>query len=156
MSVTLMTTSTPRAADEENHFPAHYSEADQMARFSSTGGCRHNNGSDKVTLLARYIMILHNFAMFNVGQGCIILGQCQGCHHLLGLHVLIPRGCIFCWHRLVGVSPIFCSEEVGECLARHHPSRLSTRIPGNPVVRGIRVLATNSFEGEEINKETIP
>ena len=43
MSVTLMKTSTPRAGDEENRFPAHYSEADQMARFSSTGGCRCNN-----------------------------------------------------------------------------------------------------------------
>ena len=59
MSVTLMKTSTPRAADEENHFPTHYSEADQMARFSCTGGCRYNNGSDRVTLLAMYIMVLH-------------------------------------------------------------------------------------------------
>ena len=60
MSVTLMTTSTPRAGDEENRFPAHYSEADQMARLSSTGGCRYNNGSDMITLLAMHIMILHN------------------------------------------------------------------------------------------------
>ena len=59
MSVTLMTISTPRVGDEENRFPAHYSEADQMARFSSTGGCRYNNGSDRVTLLVMYIMILH-------------------------------------------------------------------------------------------------
>ena len=59
MSVTLMTTVTPRAGDEENRFPAHYGEADQMARFSSIGGCRYNNGSDRVTLLAMYIMILH-------------------------------------------------------------------------------------------------
>ena len=59
MSVMLVTASTPRAGDEENHFPAHYSEADQMARFSSTGGRRYNNGSDRVTLLAMYIMILH-------------------------------------------------------------------------------------------------
>ena len=59
MSVTLMTTSTPRAGDEENRFPAHYSEAGRMARFSSTGGCRYNNGSGRVTLLAMYIMILH-------------------------------------------------------------------------------------------------
>ena len=59
MSVTLMTTSTPRAGDEENHLSAHYSEADQMARFSSTGDCRYNNGIDRVTLLAMYIMILH-------------------------------------------------------------------------------------------------
>ena len=59
MSVTLMTTLTPRAGDEENRFPAHYSEADQMARFSSTGDCRYNNGIDRVTLLAMYIMILH-------------------------------------------------------------------------------------------------
>ena len=55
MSVTLMTTVTPRAGDEENRFLAHYSEADQMARFSSTGGCRYNNGSDRVTLLVIYI-----------------------------------------------------------------------------------------------------
>ena len=59
MSVTLMTTSTPIAGDEENRFPAYYSEADQMARFSSTGGCRYNNSSDRVTLLAMYIMALH-------------------------------------------------------------------------------------------------
>ena len=59
MSVTLMTTSTPRAGDEENRFPTHYGEADQMARFSSIGGCRYNNDSDRVTLLAMYIMILH-------------------------------------------------------------------------------------------------
>ena len=52
MSVTLMKTSTPRAGDEENHFPAHYSEADQMARFSSTGGCRYNNSSSRVTLFS--------------------------------------------------------------------------------------------------------
>ena len=59
MSVMLMKTSTPRAGDEENRFPAHYSEADQMARFSSTGGCRYNNGKDMIALLAMYIMILH-------------------------------------------------------------------------------------------------
>ena len=59
MSVTLMTTSTPRVGDEENHFPAHYSEVDQMARFSSTGGCRYNSGKDMIALLAMYIMILH-------------------------------------------------------------------------------------------------
>ena len=37
-------------------------------------------------------------------------------------------------------------------------SRLPTRITGNPVVRGLKVLATicKSFEGEEINKESIP
>ena len=54
------------------------------------------------------------------------------------------------------VSPILCSEEVGECLARRLPSRLSTRITRNPVVRGVRVVATKSFEGEEANKENIP
>ena len=52
--------------------------------------------------------------------------------------------------------PILCSGDMGECLARHLPSRLSTRITRNPVVRGIRVLATKGFEGEEINKESIP
>ena len=59
MSVTLMKTSTPRAGDEEKHFPTHYSEADQMARFSSTGCCRYNNAKDIIALLAMYIMILH-------------------------------------------------------------------------------------------------
>ena len=54
------------------------------------------------------------------------------------------------------VSPNLCSEDMDECLARHRPSRLSTRITRNPVVKGIRVLATISFEGEEINKESIP
>ena len=50
------------------------------------------------------------------------------------------------------VSPILCSEEVGECLARCTPARLFTRITRNPVVRGTRVVETKSFEGEEINK----
>ena len=59
MSVTLMTTSTPRAGDEENRFPAHYSEADQMSTFSPTGGCRHNIDKDRVAPLATYIMILN-------------------------------------------------------------------------------------------------
>ena len=59
MSDTLLTISSPRAGDEENRFPAHYSEADQMARFSSTGGCRYNKGKDMIALLAMYIMILH-------------------------------------------------------------------------------------------------
>src|SRR4051812_2781265 len=54
-----MTTSSPRAGDKENHFPAHYCEGDQMARFSPTGGCRYNNGKDMVALLTMYIMILH-------------------------------------------------------------------------------------------------
>ena len=58
MSVTLMTTSTPRAGDEENRFPVHYGEADKMMRFSSTSGCRHNNSKDKVTISAMHIMIL--------------------------------------------------------------------------------------------------
>ena len=30
MSITWMTTTTPRAGDEETRFPAHYGEADQM------------------------------------------------------------------------------------------------------------------------------
>ena len=59
MSVMLVTTSTPRAGDEENRFPAHYSEADKMARFSSTDGCRYNIGKHMVALLAMHIMILH-------------------------------------------------------------------------------------------------
>ena len=44
------------------------------------------------------------------------------------------------------VSRILGSEEVGEYLARCTPSRITR----NPMVRGIRVLATKSFEGEEI------
>ena len=54
-----MVISSPRAGDEVNRFPAHYSKADQMARFSSTGGCRCNNDKGMVALLAMYIMILH-------------------------------------------------------------------------------------------------
>ena len=55
------------------------------------------------------------------------------------------------------VSPNLCSEDVGECLARCLPSRLCTRITRNPVVRGMKVLATvcESFEGQEVNKENI-
>ena len=80
MSVTLMTTSTPRAGDEENRFPAHYSEADQMARFSSTGGCRYINGSDRITLLAMHIMILHNLYPGHHRLTLHLLGgSCQGC-----------------------------------------------------------------------------
>ena len=59
MSASLTTTSTPRAGDEENRLPAYSSEADLMARFSSNGGCRYNNGKVMVALLAMYIMILH-------------------------------------------------------------------------------------------------
>ena len=54
------------------------------------------------------------------------------------------------------MSPILCSGDVGERLARHLPSRLSARITRNPMVKGIRVLVTKGFEGEEINKESIP
>ena len=48
------------------------------------------------------------------------------------------------------VLPILCLEEVGECLARRPPSRLSTRITRNPVVRGIRVLATKGLKGKSL------
>ena len=54
------------------------------------------------------------------------------------------------------MSLILCSGDVGERLERHFPSRLSTGIIRNPMVRGVRVLATKGFEGEEINKESIP
>ena len=150
MSVTLMTTSTPRAGDEDNRFPAHYSEADQMARFSSTGGCRYNNGSDRVTLLVMYIMILHILCHDHHRLTLHHPGQIQRCHHPLDLYVLILQRRIFCWHCLVVVLRILGSEEVGEYLARCTPSRLSTRITRNPVVKGLRVLATvcNSFEGK--------
>src|SRR6187399_572436 len=115
MSVSLLKISTPRAGDEENRFPAHYSEADQMARFSSTGGCRYNNSSDMITLLAMYIMILHNSCHGH---------RRLGLHHLLGLHVLTHRGWIFCGHRLVVVSPLLRAKVVGECLARCTPQGL--------------------------------
>src|SRR3954464_13243424 len=118
MPVTLMTTPTPRAGDEDNRFPAHHSEADQTARFSSTDGWRYNNGSDRVTLLAMYIMILHILCPDHHRLRLHHPGQIQRCHHPLGLHVLILQWRIFCWHRLVVVSPILCLEEVGECLAR--------------------------------------
>ena len=48
------------------------------------------------------------------------------------------------------MSPILCSGDVGECLARHLPSRLSMRITRNPVVRGIRVLATKGLKGKSL------
>ena len=48
-----------KGGDEENRLPAYSSEADLMARFSSTGGCRYNNDKDMVALLAMYIIILH-------------------------------------------------------------------------------------------------
>ena len=101
MSVMLMTTSTPRAGDVENCFPAHYGEADQMARFSSTGGCRYNNGSDRVTLLAMYITILHILCHDHYRLTLHHPGQIQRCHRPLGLHVLIPQRHIFCLHRLL-------------------------------------------------------
>ena len=150
MSVTLMKTSTPWVGDEENRFPSHYSEAGQMARFSSTGGCRYNNGSDRITLLRMYIMILHILCHDHYRLTLHHPGQIQRCHRPLGLHVLILQRRIFCWHRLVVVSWILGSKEVGECLARCNPSRLPTRITRNPVVRGLRVLATvcNSFKGK--------
>ena len=152
MSVTLITTSTPRAGDEENRFPAHYSEADQMARFSSTGGCRYNNGSDRVNLLVMYIMILHILSpdhhrprLHHPGANSKVSPSSgSSCPHSSKTYLLLES--------FARVSPILCSEEVGECLARCTPSRITR----NPVVRGIRVLATKSFEGEEINKESIP
>src|SRR3954467_5617427 len=101
MSVTLMTTSTPRAGDEENRFPAHYSEADQMARFSSTGGCRYNNGSDRVTLSAMYIMILHILCPDHHGLRTHHLGalsrvsQSSGpsCRHCSKMYLLLVSSC---------------------------------------------------------------
>ena len=150
MSVTLMKTSTPRAGDEENRFPAHYSEAGQMARFSSIGGCRYNNSKDMIALLAMSIMVLHILHPDHHRTRLYHPGQTQRCHHPLGLHVLILQRRIFCWHRLAVVLPILCSGEVGECLARCNPSRLSTSITRNPVVRGLMVLVTvcNNFEGK--------
>ena len=59
MPDTLLPVSSPRAGDEENRFPTHYSEAGPMARFSSTGGCRYNNGKDMIALLAMSIMVFH-------------------------------------------------------------------------------------------------
>ena len=48
------------------------------------------------------------------------------------------------------MSPMLCSGDVGEYLARRLPSRLSTRITKNPVVRGIRVLATKGLKGKSL------
>ena len=152
MSVMLMTTLTPRAGDEENRFPAHYSEADQMARFSSTSGCRYNNGKDRVALLAMYIIILHILCpdhrrprLHHPGENSKVSPSSgPSCPHSSKTYLLLAS--------FARVSPILCSEEVGECLARCTPSRITR----NPVVRGIRVVATKSFEGEEINKENIP
>ena len=61
----------------------------------------------------------------------------------------------------VGIVLLWCRQSCvqkrwGECLARCTPARLFTRITRNPVVRGTRVVATKSFEGEEVNKENIP
>ena len=150
MSVMLMT--TPRAGDEENRFPAHYSEADQMARFSSTGGCRYNNGKDRVALLAMYIIILHILCpdhrrprLHHPGANSKVSPSSgSSCPHSSKTYLLLAS--------FARVSPILCSEEVGEYLARYTPLRITR----NPVVRGIRVLATKGFEGEEINKESIP
>ena len=91
MSVTLMTTSTPRAGDEENRFPAHYSEADQMARFSSTGGCQCNNDKDMVAPLAMYIMILH----FLCPDHCRLRS-----HHLGAVSRVSPSSGYSCPHSL--------------------------------------------------------
>ena len=101
MSVMLMKTSTPRAGDEENRFPAHYSEADQMARFSSTGGCRYNNGSDRVTLLAMYIMILHILCPDHRRLGFLHLGAVSrvspspgsSCPHSSRMYLLLISSC---------------------------------------------------------------
>ena len=101
MSVTLMTTSTPRAGDEENRFPAHYSEADQMARFSSTGGCRYNNGKDRVALLAMYIIILHILCpghhrprLHNPGAiSKVSPSSGSSCPHSLRAYLLLASSC---------------------------------------------------------------
>ena len=109
-----------------------------------------------VALLVMYIMILH----------ILCPDHCRlGSHHLGAVSRVSPSSGYSCPHSSrmylllvssIVVSPILCSEDVGECLTKHPPSRLSTRISRNPVVRGIRVLATKGFEGEEINKESIP
>ena len=152
MSVSLMITSTPRARDEENRFRTHYSEADLMARFSSTGGCRYNNGKDRVALVAMYIIILHILCpdhrrprLHHPGANSKVSPSSRSsCPHSSKTYLLLAS--------FARVSPILCSEEVGECLARCTPSRITR----NLVVRGIRVLATKGFEGEDINKESIP
>ena len=101
MSVMLMTTSTPRAGDEENRFPAHYSEADQMARFSSTGGCRYNNGKNRVALLAMYIMILHilcpdrrRLRLHHLGAvSRVSPSPGSSCHHSSRMYLLLVSSC---------------------------------------------------------------
>src|SRR3954467_10324530 len=41
LSTMSVTTSVPRARDEENHLPARLDEADQLAKFLSIGGHRN-------------------------------------------------------------------------------------------------------------------
>ena len=143
MSASLMITLTPRVGDEENRFPAHSSEADLMARFSSTGGCRYNNNKDRVALLAMYIIILHILCpdhrrprLHHPGANSKVSPSSgSSCPHSSKTYLLLAS--------FARVLPILCSEEVGECLARCTPSRITR----NPVVRGLRVLATKSFEG---------
>ena len=101
MLVTLMTTSTPRAGDEENYFPTQYSEADQMARFSSTGGCQYNNGKDMIALVAMYIMILHMLhpdrhwiRLHHPGENSKVSPSSgSSCPHSLRAYLLLASSC---------------------------------------------------------------
>ena len=101
MSVTLMTTSTPRARDEENRLPAHYSEADQMAKFSSTGGCRYDNGKDMIALLAMSIMVLHilcpdhrRLRLHHLGAvSRVSPSSGSSCPHSLWAYLLLASSC---------------------------------------------------------------
>ena len=154
MSVTLMTTSTPREGDEENRFPPHYSEADQMARFSSTDGCRYINGKDMIALLAMYIMILHilhpdrqRIRLHHPGANSKVSPSSES---------WFPQSFRRHFPSCRGVAK-FVFRRCGWMSGKTSSLRLPMRITGNPVVRGLKVLATicNSFEGEEINKENI-
>src|SRR3954466_1030992 len=96
-----MKTSTPRAGNKENRFPAHYSEADQMARFSSTGGCRYNNGKDMVALLAIYIVILcilppyrHRARLHHPGENSNVSPSSgSSCPHSSKAYLLLASSC---------------------------------------------------------------
>ena len=64
-----------------------------MARFSSTGGGRHNYPiTDRVAQLVMQIKVCIYYVQIIIGESGITLEQCPGFHHLLSLDVLVPHG----------------------------------------------------------------
>ena len=72
-----------------------------MARFSSTGGCRHNNDKDKVALLAMYIMILrilcpghHRPRLLNPGSiSKVSPSSGSSCPHSSRVYLMLASSC---------------------------------------------------------------